>query len=285
MAAVQAAPSGCQTQPSAAPSCPLPDIPTLLKAVEAHQRAEEAAQRDYTYHSFVTSRTLDSHGQLKKSSTAEFDHFVLDGVPVRRMVRKDGKDLTPDELAKEDQRLEKEARHASERRSRADAAGKETDPTGHDEVTVSRLLELGQFLHPQRVQLNQRSAIRVDFQGDPNAHTRNHAEAVIRDMAGTAWIDEADQTLVQVDGHFVNSFKIGAGLVMNIQKDTNFHVQWRKINDEVWLPAQLNASGAARILLVDSFHGTIDVTYADYRKYRTSSRILPELNTVEQSPK
>ena len=74
----------------------------------------------------------------------------INGVPVRRLLKKDGKDLSPDELKKENERIDKEAAKARERRDKADADGKETDPRGHDEITVSRLLELGRFTNPRR---------------------------------------------------------------------------------------------------------------------------------------
>ncbi len=62
--------------------------------------------------------------------------------------------------------------------------------------------------------------IAVDYAGDPKAKTRNRAEDVIRDMAGTAWVDEQDRVLTRVEGHFVNTFKIGSRTGRGrIQKD------------------------------------------------------------------
>ncbi len=89
--------------------------------------------------------------------------------------------------------------------------GKESSPRGDDEITVSRLLELGSFTNARRVQMNGRDTIAVDFAGDPKAKTRNRLEDVIRDLVGTAWVDEQDKVLVKVQGHFLNNFKIGGG--------------------------------------------------------------------------
>ena len=44
-------------------------------------------------------------------------------------------------------------------------------------------------------------------------------------MMGTAWVDEQDRVLVKAEGHFVNNFKIGGGMVANIQKGTNFAME------------------------------------------------------------
>ncbi len=50
--------------------------------------------------------------------------------------------------------------------------------------------------------MNGRDTIAVDFAGDPKAKTRNRGEDVIRDLVGTAWVDEQDKVLVKVQGHF-----------------------------------------------------------------------------------
>jgi len=254
---------------------PLPDIVTLMHAVEANQRKAESVQKDYIYRSLATQQETDSHGRVKKTTVTESDVFWINGVPVRRTVKKDGKPLSPDEIAKENQRIDKIAAKASEKRDKADNQGKQTDPRGNEEVTVSRLLELGSFTNPRRVQLNGRDTIAVDFTGDPKAKTRNRAEDVIRDLAGTAWIDEQDHVLARAEGRFVNSFKIGAGLIANIQKDTRFSMAQIKVNDEVWLPSLIAGEGAFHALLFVGLSGKVEIVNSDYRKFRTSSTIVP----------
>jgi hypothetical protein len=214
----------------------------------------------------------------------ESDHFWLNGVPVRRILRKNGHDLSPDELAKEDKKIEKESREARERRDKAEAKGKESDSEGHEEITVSRLLELGAFTNARRVLVDGRDTIQVDYTGDPHAKTRNRGEDVIRDMAGTAWMDEKDKILVRAEGRFVHAFKIGAGLLVNIQQGTSFMFQQTKINDEVWLPSRIEAQGAARAKHFFAFSGRVEVDDSDFRKFRTTNSILPEFAPVQPSP-
>jgi hypothetical protein len=254
---------------------PLPDIATLMHDVEANQRRSETIEKNYIYRSVETEQEQGSSGQIKKTTVNEYDNFWVSGVPVRRMVKKDGKPLSADEIAKEDERIDKIAAKAAEKRSQADAEGKETDPRGNDEVTVSRLLELGAFTNPRRIELNGRDTIAVDFTGDPRAKTRNRAEEVIRDLAGTAWIDEQDHILSRVEGHFVNSFKIAGGLVASVQKDTHFSMEQIKVNDEVWLPARFEGQGSFHALLFFGFNGSAQIVNSDYRKFRATARILP----------
>jgi len=252
--------------------------------VEVNQRASEAIEKDYLYRSVQTQEETDGHGGVKKSETREYDIFWVNGVPVHRMTRKNGKELSAEEQKKENEQIDKEVAKAKDRRAKADEKGAETDPQGHDLVTVSRLLELGSFTNARRVQLNGRDTIAVDFAGDPKARTKTRFEDVIRDLAGTAWVDEQDRMLVKAQGHFLNNFKVGGGMVVNIQKGTNFSMEQRKVNGEVWLPAMVEGQGSARALLFFSFNGRFRAVESDYRKFKATSTILPGVSTVEPEP-
>jgi len=256
----------------------------MMHDVEANQRKAETVEKNYIFHSVETEQEFDGHEQIKKTKITEADHYWINGVPVRRVVKKDGKPLSAEDQAREDKRIEKESAKASERRAKADAEGKPTDPRGEEEITVSRLLELGSFTNPRRVELNGRATIAVDYAGDPQAKTRNRPEDVIRDLEGTAWVDERDHVLVRAEGHFVNAFKIGAGLIADIHKDTHFSMQQTKVNDEVWLPANIEAEGDARMLLFFSFNGSIHAAFSDYRKFRATSTVLPGFTPVDTPP-
>jgi hypothetical protein len=260
---------------------PLPDVAALMREVETHQRQSEAVLRDYIYHEVATAQETDGHGGVKKTETREFDIFWLNGVLVRKMVKKDGRALTAEELKKEDERIDKEVHKSKERRAKADAEGKDTDSHGHEEVTVSRLLELGSFSNARRVMLDGRDTIAVDFVGNPKAKTKNALEGAIHEMAGTAWVDEEDKTLSRVEGRFVNPFKIGAGMLVNVKQGTNFVFEQKKVNGEVWLPARLDGDGAFRAMLFYNFNGRIRVASSDYRKFKATTTILPGVSTVE----
>jgi hypothetical protein len=259
---------------------PLPDIEGLMHAVETNQRAAETIEKDYLYRSTWTLKELDGHGGVKKTETEEYDVFWLEGVPVHRLMKKNGKELNAEEQKKEGERIDKEIVKVKEKRKKADGQGKETGPHGEEEITVSRLLELGSFTNARRVQWNGRDTIAVDFAGDPHAKTKSRFEEVIRDMVGTAWVDEQDRTLVKAQGHFLNTFKIGGGLVVNIQKGTSFSMEQRKVNNEVWLPAMVEGQGEARTLLFFNLHGSVQGVESDYRKFKATSTIVP----VEGTP-
>lgn len=255
-----------------------------MHEVEAHQRQDEAALKEYMYRSVETEEDSDGHGGTKKRTVRVYHVFWLQGVPVRRLLSKDGKELTPEELKKEDERIDKEVAKAKERREKNDAKGKQTSPRGDEEVTVSRMLELGSFSNGRRVSLGGRDTIAVDYVGDPKAKTRSRMEDVIRDLAGTVWVDEEDKRIVKLEGRFLNAFKIGAGLLVNIRKGTSFAMEQKKVNGEVWLPVRITAQGSGRAMLVFNFNGSVRVEDSEFRKFKGSATMLPGVGVVEDAP-
>jgi hypothetical protein len=267
-------------QASDVSSKPLPVMRDLLLDVERNQRTAEALQKNYTYHVHLEQQDLDGNGNPKKTVVTDSESVTVEGVRVNRVVAKDGKPLTPEEAKKESERIDKEVAKAKERKQKAEEKGNETTSRGETVITVSRILELGNFTNPRRVDFNGRSTILADYAGDPNAKTHNSFEGVIRDLVGEVWIDEQDHVLVRGEGHFLNDFKIGGGLVLNIHKGLNFTFSTTKVNEEVWLPGTVDAQGSARILLFDGVHGRVHLVASDYRKFHTSSTIIPTDATI-----
>ncbi len=261
---------------------PLPDIPTLMREVGVHQKAEEEIRKNYLYHAIESRQDRDGNGAIKKTTTNEYDVFWVNGVPVQKLVKKNGKDLTPDEQKKESERIDKDVAKARERKDKADSKGKESGPRGNEAITASRILELGAFSNPRRVTLDGRDTIVVDYAGDPKAKTRNRFEDVFRDLVGTVWVDEQDRVIRRTEGHFLNSYKIGGGLLVNIRKDTSFNFDQKKVNSEVWLPTRVEGNGAVRLLLLVNFNGVVTFQMSNYRKFKTTSTMLPEVNKVEE---
>src|SRR5882757_9026403 len=75
----------------------LPDAATMLREVEAHQKQLDKVRENYTFRAVQTTRQLDGSGNTKKVETEEHEVFFVNGERVQKLVRKDGKDMTPDQ--------------------------------------------------------------------------------------------------------------------------------------------------------------------------------------------
>ncbi len=253
---------------------PLPDIPALMKLVAVHEKADEAIRKQYIYRSVVTVVELDRQGVAKKTEVNSYDEFWINGVPVERLISKNGKPLTAEAKAKEDEKIDKEVAKARQRKDKAAAQGKETDAQGHEVISVGRFLELGSFSNPHRITLNGRPTIVVDFVGNPKAKTKDISEEVVRDLVGTIWVDEQDRDVARLEGHFLNDFKLGGGMLVNIHKGLEFSVVNVRVNDEVWLPQQIDGRGEARAMLFFKINGRVTAVSSDYRRFKTDSTIV-----------
>jgi hypothetical protein len=256
---------------------PIPDIPNLMHQVEEHQKASEILVKDYLYHSFATEQAEDGHGGVKKTETEDADIFYVSGIRIERLLRKNGNDLSVDEQKKESERIDREIAKAKARQAKPGGDEREV-------VTVSRFLELGSFGNARRVVIDGRATIAVDFTGNPKAKTRDRFEGAIREMEGTVWVDEQDRSLRKLQGSFVNDFKVGGGLLADVRKGFRFEAEWTKINGEVWLPSTVAGRGAIRVLLLLNFHGNLRVVNSNYRKFKTTSTILPVTGVEQQEP-
>jgi len=253
---------------------PFPPTTQLLLDVERNQKASEAANRDYTYHVHIEQQELDHKGEIKKTTTTDSESLTIEGIRVDRIVARDGKPLSDKDAQKESEHIDKEVAKSKERREKRATEGKDTDARGDDLLTVSRILELGTFSNPRRIDLNDRPTIVLDYAGNPNAKTHNEFEKVFRDLLGTAWIDEQDHVLVRGQGHFLHDFKVGGGLVLNIHQGLSFDFTATHITDNIWLPATIDAQGSGRFLLFDGINGRFHLVTSDYRKFRSKSTII-----------
>jgi len=240
----------------------LPDAATMLREVEAHQKQLDKVRENYTFRAVQTTRELDSSGKTKKVETEEHEVFFVNGQRIEKLVRKDGKDLTPDQARKEQDRVNKEVLKISKPGY--------TNPD-KDEITVARLLQIVRFFRPRRVLLNQRDTIAFDFAGDEHAKTHGRDEEALKKVSGTIWIDEADREVSRMSATLDENYHVGFGLLASVAKGSNVVFDQALIRNEAWLPTAIALHLQARAFLVAGFRAEIDIRFDQYRKFQTDA--------------
>src|SRR5579859_5544759 len=248
----------------------LPDAATMLREVEAHQKQLDKMREDYTFRAVQTTRQLDSSGNTKKVETEEHEVFFVNGQQIEKLVRKDGKDLTPEQARKEQDRVNKEVLKISKPGY--------TNPK-RDDITVSRLLQIVTFSRPRRVGLNGRDTIAFDFAGDPHAKTHGRGEDALKKVSGTIWVDDADREVSRMSATLDENYHVGFGLLASVAKGSNVVFDQALIRNEAWLPTAIAVRLQARALLVAGFRAEINIRFDQYKKFQTDAVQQPGVTT------
>jgi hypothetical protein len=97
---------------------------------------------------------------------------------------------------------------------------------------------------------------------------------ILLKIHGKVWIDQSEYRWVKVEAEALDGFSFGLGL-LKIEPGGSFTFEQTRVNDEVWLPSRVYFRGEARLAYVKKMRAEVEVTYRDYKKFQTDSRILP----------
>ena len=256
----------CGPQDIPAKQAAIPDAATLMKQVEEHQRKLDQTRENYTYREIVVIHQLDKNGKLKKTESEEDEVFFVNSHEIDRKVRKDGKDLSPDEQKKEMEHVMKEVDKAQKT-----PPGRSVDK---HEVSVSKLLTIMKVSNPRRQMLDGRSTFAFDFVGDPHAQTHGMAEDASKKLSGTIWIDEQDREVRRLIARFDDNFRLGFGL-FSVGKGSNFTFDQKLVNNELWLPTSGQAHVVAHAVGIIGYRADISVTDDHYQVFHAEAQQQP----------
>jgi hypothetical protein len=271
---------------------PLPDLETLMKAIVANQEQIEDLREKYTFRELETEREVDDKGRVKEKTTRTYEVTPVAGRLVRRLISRDGTELSKDDREKEDRRVqqfaedalkakEKRKQQAEERERRG--KNEEDEEDGRRRVTIISFLKFSEMTSMRRETFRGHEVIAFDFEPKKGVKTRNRNEALVNKLIGTIWVDEAAQQTVRVEARFSDSFKVGGGLLASISPQTAIVLEQEKVNGEVWLPSYFELNLSGRVLLVAKLSRNVVTRYSDYKKAQIDSRY--ELSNPNESKK
>lgn len=184
----------------------------------------------------------DKNGKVKKDDLEVKEQFYVNGVQVERTLSKNGKDLTPDQTRKEDQRVMKETVKYSNKATAAKESAKQ-DQQAQDMMAAMMLT------HGHRRIVNGRSALFYDIVPNPKFQHKNMNQRFAAVMQGTMSLDEQSGEVIDLNIRSVKDLKIAGGVVATLNKGFWLHLHNHPEADGVWLTNLTEGSGDARALL------------------------------------
>ena len=225
-----------------APSAPLPNPNELLQRAIANQQKLADQRERYSCRVADQITETDSKGNVKKTTTTVEELFFVNGIPIERLLSKDGKDLSPGDVKKQDDRVMKEA----VKYSNASTAQKQTDKQVQQ---LQDFLSAMMLANGHRQIENGRSILEYNILPNPKFQAKNLNQRVATVMQGTMSIDEPTGVPIDLNIKSVADLKIGGGILANVHKGLWIHVHNHAEPDGVWLTDMAEGSGDMRAAL------------------------------------
>ncbi|HEY2798681.1 MAG TPA: hypothetical protein VGK26_12385 [Thermoanaerobaculia bacterium] len=254
----------------------VPDTRKFLEEVRQNLQSDETLLDQYTFTEVFRESRLDSHGGVKKTKTEVYEVYpsIVPRKIYRRLISRDGAPLTEAELAEQDRKQEEKTERREQRIASQDASGRETHADENrrkERAVVDEIFRMDDIGVVGRETVDSRPAIIVSFAPRPGYKPVTEGGKVIQKLAGRAWIDEADRQLVRLEARLVDSMGVGPAKLARLQKGATAFFQRKKVNGEVWLPAEAHFSGAAKAFLLFGMRLDVHSTYGDYKKFSVST--------------
>jgi hypothetical protein len=262
--------------------CAPPDARAIITKAMIHDARNEKMRRDYTYLERQEEREFDASGKTVKTEVNEYEHMNLYGQNHRRHVRKNGNPLPDKEARKEQEKLDKiAASRKDETASQRENRLAEADRRAERRRRYSRQIpEIYDFTLLSEEKLDGRDVWVIGAEPKPGYRATESMTKAMTKMHGKFWIDKATNQMVKLDAEALDTVSFGFFLV-RLNKGARFILEQTRVNDEVWLPKRMQAALDARVAVVKKFRGQMDVTFSNYRKFQSDSRIV---DTAEIPP-
>ncbi len=258
-------------------------IRALIRQVADKDIENDKKQNEYTYIQREEEHKLDSKGEVKSSESKTQEIMVLYGEQVERLIAKNDKPLSEKDAAKEEERIQKltdKRKHETEvqRKKRLQTEEKDREDA---RKFVSEVADAYNFHLKGMENLDGRETYVIDAEPRPDFQPQFKEAKVLPKFRFRAWIDQAESQWVKLDAECIDTVSVGWFLA-RIHKGSRLLIDQTRVNDEVWLPRHVAVKVDVRVALLKNFNLEADVTYRDYKKFRTDTKIVPVGELQEQ---
>ena len=141
----------------------------------------------------------------------------------------------------------------------------------------SPVLRAADFQLIRREVIDGISTILLTFQPNPKFKgPSGNMEMILQHVTGRVWVSEQDYVPVKLEAEIKDTISFGLGLLAKIKPGSKGTFEWRKINNEAWLPTKADFAANARLLLVKGMNIREITEYTNHKKYVVSSEIRVE---------
>lgn len=255
----------------------------LFQVVADKDLQNQKQARDYTYIAREVQNKLDDKGETKSTEVKTYEVLEIYGEPVERLIAKNDKPLDSRQAAREEEKIQKiiDKRKNESENDRQKREQKQEKEREDGRKFVREVADAYDFTLLGTELVGGRET--WVFQGEPRPGFEPHMKEskFLSKFHGRVWIDKSDLQMAKIDVEAIDNVAVG-WILARIHKGTRFMIEQTRVNDEVWLPRYLTFKIDARVALLKGFKMDGEETFRDYKKFRTSSKIVGMGEVQEQ---
>lgn len=270
----------------------LPPPPASLSSDQIKELIRQAAekdiendkkQKDYNYSEREEQSKLDGKGATKSTEVRVYDVLEIYGEEAHRLISKDGKPLSEKDAAKEDEKIQKiidkrKNESDSDREKRLKKEGKDRE---HDREFVREVADAYNFSYKGTENLQGRETYVIDGEPRPGFEPHTREGKILPKFRFRLWLDRAEDQWVKLDATCIDTVSFGL-FIARIHRGSRILIETTRVNDEVWLPQHIAVHFDAKLALLKAIDMNLDLTYKDYKKFQSQSRIVGMEELKEQ---
>ena len=247
----------------------------LFRVVADKDIENDKRQRDYTYTEQEVQHNLDGKGKVKSTETKTYEIMEVYGEQIQRLIEKDGKSLSEKDAAKEEAKIQK-AIDKRKNESEGDRRKREQKQEKDREEGRKFVREVAEAYNCKLVgteSVGGREVWVIDGEPRPGFVPHMKEGKFLSKFHGRVWVDKSDLQLAKMDVECLDTVTWGLFLA-RFHKGSRFTLEQTRVNEEVWLPRQLAAKIDVRLALLKNFNVDLEQSFRDYKKFRTSARVV-----------
>jgi hypothetical protein len=247
----------------------------LLRVVAEKDMENDKRQRDYTYIERDVQNKMDGKGDTKSTEIKTFEVLEIYGEQVQRLTQKDDKPLDAKEAAKEEEKIQKiiDKRKNESENDRRKREEKEEKDREDERKFVMEVADAYNFTLVGSEQIGGRDAWVIDGEPRPGFEPHMKDAKYLIKFHGRVWIDKDDLQLAKMDLECLDTITWG-GFLARFHKGSRIMMEQTRVNDEVWLPQLITGKIDVRFALVKNYNVGFEQNFHDYKKFRTSTKII-----------
>ena len=247
----------------------------LFRVVAEKDIENEKRLRDYTYIDREVQNNLDGKGKTKSTEVKTYEVLEIYGRQVQRLIEKDDQPLAAKDAAKEEEKIQKiiDKRRNESEEDRKKREEKEIKEREDSRKFVREVADAFDFKLVGTEKVDGREAWVIDGEPRPGFEPQMKEARILSKFRGRVWIDKSDLQLAKMDLEAIDTVSFG-WVLARIHKGTRVMLEQTQVNDEVWLPRHVTYKVDARVALFKGFNVDGEQEYRDYKKFRTSSKIV-----------